>query len=171
MSADREHLGPCYSRIEAWGWSDGDVPSDWHLDPRGSVAEFDKVAYARVDQYYYTNYDKDYFPAWQNYSHQVFNHSREVALDRETGAVFIFDTSISWSTLNETLLWAYGPLWHISEVFKNLTNGVIGQDGDYWTFGSTKSAPFSLTMAGPDGTTYHNIYWKFQGGMSGKEEI
>jgi len=168
LSADREHLGPRYSRIEAWGWSDGDVPSDWHLEPRGFVAEFDKVAYARVDQYYYTNYDKDYFPAWQNYSHQLFNHSREVALDRETGSVFIFDTCISWSTLNETLLWAYGPLWHISEVFRNLTNGVIGQDGEYWTYGTTKSAPFSLTMAGPNDTTYHNVYWKFQGAMSGK---
>ena len=138
-----------------------------HLLPRGFIAEFDEVAYARVDQYYYTNYAKDYFPAWQNYSQQLFNHSREVALDRETGAVFIFDTSISWSTLNETLLWAYGPLWHIYEVFRNLTNGVIGQDGEYWTYGTTKSAPFSLTMVGPDGTTYNNTYLKFQGAMSG----
>ena len=127
------------------------------------------MAYARVDQQYYTSFSgSNYFPAGEYYSRQVFNHSREIALDRETGALFIFDTSISWSTLNETLRWAYGPVWHISEVFQNLTNGVIGQDGDYWTYGKTKSAPFSLTMAGPNGTTYNNIYWKFQGGMSGK---
>ena len=108
LSADRQQLGPSYSRIEAWGWSNEDVPSDWRIAPYGFVAEFDKVAYARVDQYYYTNYDRNYFPTWQNYSRQLFNHSREVALDRETGAVFIFDTSVPWSTLNETLLWAFG---------------------------------------------------------------
>lgn len=128
------------------------------------------MADARVDQYYYIKYDRSYSPAWQNYSRQLVYHSRGVALDRETGAVFIFDTSIPCSTLNETLLWTFGPLWHISEVFQNLTNGVIGQDGDYWNYDSKKSAPFSLTMAGPTGTTYHNVYWKFQGALSGREE-
>ncbi|RUS33107.1 hypothetical protein BC938DRAFT_473050, partial [Jimgerdemannia flammicorona] len=162
-----------FSPILPFCWSCWDIWSDQRNIIDAEVMEFDRVAYGKITENYMTRSSQ---PVNLNgYNSRLFKHTREVALDRETGAMFVFDTVYGLDTIPGTPF-QFGQLWQISEVLKNLTNGVIAQDGDYfyinpWSRPANgnggKSVPYLLQMAGPANTKFENKYWRFHGGMSG----
>jgi hypothetical protein len=150
------------------------VPNDVRVNAKAYVADLARVAYSNQRQEYLTwGFSKLPY----RYNGHGLNHTREAALDRELGALFIFDTIISEQDfISETDGLSFGPLYHISEVLRHLDDGVIGQDGLYYQYarntlfpGSSdrKSAPFVLRILGPINTTVTDQYWLFYGQNSG----
>jgi hypothetical protein len=73
------------------------------------------------------------FATVPNYNGHAVNHSRKVALDRDTGDLFIFDSVLSlYDHLPSSMGLSYGPLYHTSSVLRELAGGVIAQDGLYY---------------------------------------
>ncbi|MEI7729620.1 MAG: hypothetical protein WCO56_08600 [Verrucomicrobiota bacterium] len=121
-----------------------------------AVRDSQNVAYGRVVC--------DYLTAWQpkkTFNGHAFLHTRELALDKQSGLLCVFDTVESKDDFEA----AFGPVWHIQHVLAKNAQGFLcqtdfqsRQDGKT---DATKPRPVWIAMAGPAGTQLNSVFWKF----------
>lgn len=106
----------------------------------------------------------DYLTSWQpnkDFNGHAFVHTRELALDKTTGLLCVFDTIESKGDVRA----AFGPIWHIQKVVAKNARGFLCQsdiqgkmDGKVT---ANKPRPVWIAMAGPADTKLNDVFWKF----------
>jgi hypothetical protein len=106
----------------------------------------------------------DYLTSWhanRDFNGHAFLHTRELALDKASGLLCVFDTIESKGDVAA----AFGPVWHVQHVLAKDGQGFLCRTDFQSRFDgrtdATKPRPVWIAMAGPAGMTLNDVSWKF----------
>jgi hypothetical protein len=120
------------------------------------VRDGENVAYGKVICDYLTSWHTN-----RDFNGHAFLHTRELALDKASGLLCVFDTIES----NDDVTAAFGPVWHVQHVLAKNDQGFLCQTDFQDKFDgktdATKPRPVWIAMTGPADTKLNDVFWKF----------
>ena len=120
------------------------------------VRDGENVAYGKVVCDYLTSWHKN-----RDFNGHAFRHTRELALDKVSGLLCVFDTIES----KDDVTAAFGPVWHVQHVLAKNDQGFLCQTDFQDRFDgktdATKPRPVWIAMTGPADTKLNDVFWKF----------
>jgi len=106
----------------------------------------------------------------REFNGHAFLHTRELALDKQSGLLCVLDTIESKDDVEA----AFGPVWHVQRVLAKNAQGFLCQT-DYQAkndgkIDATAARPVWIAMVGPNGTNLNDVFWRFTA-RSGHSEL
>ena len=106
----------------------------------------------------------------REFNGHAFLHTRELALDKQSGLLCVLDTIESKDDVEA----AFGPVWHVQRVLAKNAQGFLCQT-DYQAkndgkIDATAARPVWIAMVGPIGTNLNDVFWRFTA-RSGHSEL
>jgi hypothetical protein len=133
------------------------IPSPERVNTDAACVDFAQVSYGRLSYSVTTGWEKD-----RSFNGRLYGHTREVALEKTTGILVVFD-SLDLLTPGELTA---GPVWHAQEVLAKNDAGYLVEDKNPASIQDVlytcSATPVWMALAGPgEKTTMAQQTWQF----------